>query len=172
MTSSLWVNPPITNQPSLSQWICQLKGQCRLILVITVGVFSEIQLFLRCIEITHTVNLIREDLAADQQINCSRAAYSWQTIPLLAEWHSLPPSVCEGRNRSHTLLFENITPVFHGIGFQLGDIFTSQTFWKGNPPFGPESWNPTPHRGALGVHIQASVSVQASISVQNDRSFS
>lgn len=56
--------------------------------------------------------------------------------------------------------------VFHGIGFQPGDVFTSQTFRKGNPPFGPRSWNPTPHRGALGAKIQA-IAI-----VQSDRSFS
>ena len=57
--------------------------------------------------------------------------------------------------------FENIPPVFHRIAFQPGDTFTSQTFWKGNPPFGPESRNPAPCRGALGERIRTSVSVRS-----------
>lgn len=51
------------------------------------------------------VNLIREDLAADLRWTAAGCC-SWQTIPLLAgDRHSLPPSLCEGRNRSHTLLW-------------------------------------------------------------------
>lgn len=99
-------------------------------------------------------------------MNCPRAAFSWQIIPLLAGGsHSIPaltPCVREEIDHTHSCgWFENIPPVFPGIIFHPGDIFTIQTFWKGNPPFGPESRNSTLCAGAFGEHIHASAGVQS-----------
>lgn len=91
-----------------------------------------IQLYLRRPLIREGSDWIAPGLhALDKQHQCSQ---SINTSPLCV-------CVCwGGRKGSHTLQqqFENSLPVESCIIFQPGDIFTSQTFWKGNPPFDAE----------------------------------
>lgn len=85
--------------------------------------------------------------------------------------HCVCVCVLGGRKGSHTLQwqFENSLPVDNCIVFQPGDIFTSQTFWKGNPPLDAEI-RPWLCAFALGLQTQISISVHENESFTQNNS--